>query len=301
MTYLQEDDQPRSRTRPADHRLEALSSILALEAARWPDVIRFRGRHLGAELLLLEEIQSWVEALSQREGTSLYVTVALPREACPEPGSATDDRAMEALRSNLATAIPAAVEVRTLQFPAAGSRTATRSTPVRARGVLDELRKLADGLKDAFGWSQPEAVAFVLAGATPAVRPGTATVGFSPWLDRPKRITIELSGWATLDDLLMLFRWARRQTFLGQRLRYRRYKPVGQVHAELGVFLAATPELSWRDRQERWNADRPTDAYQDPRNFRRDASAAYQRITGRPWRRPREAEVDPQDPTTEGR
>lgn len=281
--------------------MEALSSILALEAARWPDVIRFRGRHLGGKLLLLEEIQPWVEALSQREGPSLYLTVALPREACPEQGSATDDRAMEALRSSLDTATVEGVEVRNLQYPAATAKATTRSKPVRARGVLDELRKLADGLKDTFGWSQPEAVAFILAGATPAVRPGTATVGFSPWLDRPKRITIELSGWATLDDLLMLFRWARRQTFLGQRVRYRRYKPVGQVHAELGVFLASTPELSWRARQERWNAERPADAYRHPSNFRRDASAAYQRITGRPWRRPRKAEVDPQDPTTEGR
>ena len=301
MKQITEDDQPRSRTRRADHRLEALSRILAVEAARWPDVIRFRERHFGDKPLLLEEIQPWVEALVQSEGASRYLTVALPLEDCPEPGSVTDDRVMEALRSNFDAATPQELDVRIVQFPAAGAKTATRSASVRARGVLDEIRKLADRLKDAFGWSQPEAVAFVLAGNTPAVRPGTATVGFSPWLDRPKRITIELSGWATVDDLLELFRWARHQTFLGHRVRYRRYKPVSRVHAELAEFLAATPELSWRARQERWNAERPADAYASPPNFRRDAVSAYRRITGRPWRRPRKEEIDPQDQSVKGR
>jgi len=60
-------------------------------------------------------------------------------------------------------------------------------------------------------------------------------------------------------------------------------RPLSEKHLTLAVF-SVEEEGSWQVLWEKWNAKYPRWRYKEKRTFARDAKAAYQRVTGLPWK-----------------
>src|SRR5690606_8144389 len=70
-----------TRTVPPDERLRYLADILAVEAARLPEVVRFRETYLGGRLLPFEEVEDWIKRTQAADGPgSVWYTIALRRD-----------------------------------------------------------------------------------------------------------------------------------------------------------------------------------------------------------------------------
>ena len=65
-----------SRTVPPDERLRYLAKILGIEAARLPEVIRFRKTYLGGRLLAFDEVEEWIKRTAAADGPgSIWFTI----------------------------------------------------------------------------------------------------------------------------------------------------------------------------------------------------------------------------------
>lgn len=281
-------------------RLLVLTEIAAAEAAQNASVLRFRENVLRGQLLDPEDVNAWIRDRAAEDGTAQLITLELP------PGTkAMPEDWRQIVGENLSRTALVSIETPTLEFPITEADVPNNlnapvagalysSVSIRWDGVLGQLKRVAEELSRDFHWKERDAVGFILTGQAPNSPTANITLHCAPPYDQPTRIVVELSPQTKVEEVKKLFQILRRQTPFGPSERFRRFRPLTKKRRELAVFLARTPSLSWGERMVLWNKEHEKWEYReinrkgepDPRNFRRDALAAYRRATGRRWRPP---------------
>jgi len=270
--------EPREVRLPPDRRLIALSEILAAEASRLPEVLRFRQEVLGGQLIPLEQVPSWIEQKAKEDGRGTHrVEIPLP------PGYELPDT-MDVLPPEWLRGLADTIEkhglriycgfrLDTLSYPGPPGEAWARAIPVRHDGVLGRLKTIARQLCRRYpAWQEAQAVAFVLSGVIPVIPKGRLRYNFH--MHMPATITMTLDPRLSKDEVASLYARHRRKLFEGQD------KPMSEKHLKLAVFLAENPSGTWAERMSKWNACYPQWTYENYRTFCRDALAAYGRVRG---------------------
>lgn len=270
-----------TKTVPPDERLRYLADILAVEAARLPEVVRFREKYLGGRLLAFEEVEDWIKRTLEADGPgSVWFTIALRTDQVVK-GDGPFPRLRDVLNS--LARLPdreldrfVSSKSREILEYAVPTDPYVRRVPIQHDGVLYRLKQVAHFLEGQYGWSEAHGVVFTLTGLTPPIPKARVTTSVS--LVRPHgRITLELDPRLSSDEVRDLYARARNEVFKG------RDRPMSKKHLELALFLVKNPNHTWREMCELWNKEYPEWAYSVWQNFSRDARAAYRRLTGRDW------------------
>ncbi len=143
-------------------------------------------------------------------------------------------------------------------------------------GVLDDLRLLASRVAREAGWTEEEAVRFILTGSAPVI----------PLVDtqdrRGNRVTLSLHPSVTPSELATAYGAMRRERGLSQRR-------LSDKHASLAAFVERRPKLggseTWAVRMKAWNTEHSRLQrdwrYTRHTNFARDSSQAQRRMEER--------------------
>lgn len=264
---------------PFADRQRALSHIVALEAAREPEVVAFRADVLGDTLLDWEAVEDWIVEQDRRDGPSTPLISGLPTP----PGtsvSPTRDGLMVEPPFTVGPVLPRGITVGhvTLAYVVPGDPW-TRAIPVTAGGVLDRLRRLSARLADKYGWPAAAATVFVLTGRQPLVASIRHTVRWRFPLTSMTRIVLEIDPATPPAEVDRAYRQVRR-SIVGRRPRV-----MSRKHLALAVFAAehSAPQ-SLKQRMAAWNAAYPEWAYTTVTNFGRDLKSAERRLMRPPYR-----------------
>ncbi|MER3401404.1 MAG: hypothetical protein C4313_09855 [Thermoflexus sp.] len=266
---------------PPDERLLYLSEILAVEAARLPEVVRFREKYLGGRLLAFKDVEAWIHQTKQADGPgSRWYTIALRADHTlkhngPFPRLRDLLQTLSALPDSELDRFISEVSTEFLNY-AVPDDNWQRTIPIQHDGVLYHLKQVARLLERTYGWQESQAVVFTLTGVIPLIpkaRIRTPLVYFRPH----DRIKLELDPRLSADEVRDLYAKARNKVFKG------RDRPMSKKHLELALFLVQNPNHTWREMAALWNEKHPEWAYTVWQNFSRDARAAYRRLTGRKW------------------
>ena len=270
-----------------DARLDALAEILALDAARLREVREAREDLLGGVLLKPQEVPRWVDEQDAREGEV-------------DEGAILHDPRPDGQKSG--------------------------KLLVKPGGTLDRLRLLVKRLTSAYGWDEPDAVSFVLAGTTPQLKRASVAIRYRSPYPTQSRIVIEADPRTPPREVTRLYSEAR------LRLRKGADRPMKPKQLALAVFVARemnkfalvgvnvsylssvaedqrfritvhstlTDDLKpndappgWRELMERWNRTYPDWAYETAapvQHFANDARVAWKRVTGCRWTPTKDAE-----------
>lgn len=270
---------PKEEKVPPDQRLLALSEILALQAARRPDVQAFRREVLGNRLIPIEEIPAWVRSRAEQGGQwvrLVTVTVAVPPDAIPKPLT-TESLAPVVQRFVQSGAIVGfgPLSLPTLAFP---SGDAVERIPIAHGGTLWRLKQLAEALQRAYrGWDEAQAVALVLSGATPLLP--RATVGLSWNKATGSRIQLDVDARMSSAEVARIYgRW-RSFVFRGADM------PIEEKARHLAVFGEQHRDSgkTWRELMALWNQQHPQWAFHVPAHFAANVARAWQQVTGEKW------------------
>jgi hypothetical protein len=243
---------------------EAISQLLARQAARDPAVLDFRERVLGNKLLTREAVGPWIQSIAKTEGSTVWLSVPLD-----------DGTAIEFTKDFQVSISPpirqarAALSHKILKYQVAGDEW-TSAVTVRAGSRLDTLRHLSEALSKRFQWQKDQATVFVLTGLIPLVPRITMTVGAAGG-----RIRLDISPHATPREVADTYRRIRGK-MLGNG---KRIKPITHEKALLATFrLTKADDETWSDFQRRWNRAHPEYKYSPTRTkaFQRDAERAMQ-------------------------
>ena len=249
----------------------ALSRLLALEAAREPEVVRFRETYLGGKVLAWEEIESWIKGQADADGEhSLYIEVVVPPETQVKPTASGLMLESDVPASELQT--EGGVKARFLEHGVRDGKWVKR-TPVRAGGVLDELRRLCERLAKSYTWTTDQACVFLLTGIDPymvGVRLQTEVQSEHP---AASRVTM------VIDPVVAPLEVLERYSELRQKLLKGTYRPLQEKHLKLAVFAAERrPPAKWSEVMQAWNEAHPEQAYAKETIFARDCTAAQNRL-----------------------
>lgn len=267
---------PMTKTKksPTWDRTYALAETVALLAAEDDDVKRFRAQVLGGVLIPWADLESWIsKVLVEEDGPTGYITVALP------PGTTIDTTA-----EGHKVASPPLTEFRhgirretpLLTYARPGDRWVKVVTPVIG-GKLDWLKRLSKSLR-LYGWSEAQAVIFVICGVPPLIEPivvrqaGLAMRNRMP-ITWGRRITMEIDPTSTPAQVEAAYRHARNDMGL------KNYRGMERKHLELATFYSKSDEkTTWRGLMKEWNNLFPQWRYSQESNFRRDAGRAQLRL-----------------------
>lgn len=279
-------DQPRGRRRslpkeetlPPDERLLALCEVLAIQAARRPDVQAFRAEILGGQLIPREEIPAWLERQAANDGEPtmlLTVTAAVTKDALPPIGARFQEQLAAAQRAVTAgQPVRYREEAPAIVYPTKDG--AMQVTPVAFGGALWRLKNLAQSLAKEYGWQEAQAVAFVLSGSVPLTSRGRVQLKFTK---SGPRIVLEVDPRLSRTEVARIYgRW-RSRVFRGAD------KPIERKAGRLAVFAEQYRDsgLSWRELMALWNRQQPAWQYRETVVFARDCQVAWQRVTGQKW------------------
>lgn len=267
-------------------RAAAFSALLAADAAQEPAVRRFREAALGHRLLTPTEAWAFVRS----PALAWFSAARLRRRGVPLIGHEVADqqRATETLpdgrrRWHLAVRLadppttlegwaPAPHPVPTLAYPAEDRWVA--HTVVAPGSVLDELRRVVEGLVEGYPWPPAAATWYVLTGAAPWVAPIR--------VERRRRIArryarsevaLIVESWVPAAEVVAAYRSVQRQLLGGDN------RPLGRRALALARFLAGQPpDLRWRELMERWNAAYPAWRFDSYRRFAEAAARAERAI-----------------------
>jgi hypothetical protein len=269
--------------RVGQERIWALSQLVARHAATDPDVVAFRERYLSDGLIPRADVEEWINAQATQDGERTSdVTFTIPPGTTIEWNGPT-------VRFN-----PSIAEVvdgirfsgRTIAYSVPGD-TGVRRCAVKANGVLDLLSKLGESVGAAFAWQPAQAVVHILTGVTPLIAAATITVPVRVHHDSAvgwaRRIKLDVDPAATSSEVLAAFEQARAEYRVGDR------RSMSAKHLRLAAYAGAEhADKPWAERHRLWNRQFPDWTYPHQSNFRRDATAAQQRLLD-PWSRPSSA------------
>jgi hypothetical protein len=200
-------------------RAEALAEVAATLCDNHPEVQRFRRMYLPGRLLTDEEARSFLNERGGPQGTDKAV-----RRTAPNPKWSLHPYAKR------------------------------YAAPFNMR----ELLGLSDKLSKAYGWSEGDALWFVLTGYIPPIRPLTVELYINTsttWPSRAyepfiPRITVTAHAWVQAQEVEQVFRDAQRQLFRGD-------VPPQKNERRLEVVKFVARRMRERDGEtweERWKA-----------------------------------------------
>jgi hypothetical protein len=212
----------------------ALSSLLALEAAQRRDVRSFRAAALQNRLIPLSGVGKWIDR--QREAEKSLT------EWASDHGAAA-----------------------VLEYPGKGVLIVKRPD-IHKGGLLEQLYRISVLLAHSYGWQRAQAVAFILTGGLPEIRPIEIRLHQNFTYPRLSRIVIEADPSLGPRQILRVYREARR------KLIHSRSRSIAARSAELIVFYTEHWDqgLSWREQMILWNKkyrQRPAYRFKAETNF----------------------------------
>jgi hypothetical protein len=244
----------------------ALSLLLAEQADARPDVAEFRCKHLAGRFLEIGAVQGWVlqKAANEIPATRWAVDVPIPDSSTcqwnADLGKYTA-RVHEEIQFG-------SLEFKNLRYPKPDCHVG--GVRVRPGGTLWSLYGLAAALAHDFGWSEAEAVMFILTGDAPPSEPAKCSF-FRSRIPCLSRIILTVDPALSPRQVQSLYRTIRAEALRG------RYRNLTQKHALLAAFTAsARGKLSEQMRE--WNAQYPRWKYKAVTIFGRDSKAARDRL-----------------------
>ena len=253
------------------HRRFALSCLLAREAAALPEVVEFRARHLGGEVLAWKDMEAWILRQAEADGRySHYIEVVIPADTVVRPTLSGLVAESPVPLAELRT--EGGVRARFLEYGVEGG-TWVKSVPVRAGGVLDELRTLSDRLARNYSWKADQGTVFTLTGVIPlmeGIRLETDVLIEHP---AASRVTLVVDPVVSPQEVFEAYAKLRERMVEGTA------RPLTEKHLKLAVFAAERrPPAKWAEVMKAWNEEYPDFAYTKETVFARDATAAQNRI-----------------------
>jgi len=274
-----------------DARARAIAELdaaraLHVRSAYGRTVDDFRRAYLRDFLAPGDPVYDWLERTSQSEGQDFtqWVTVKLPRghKWTLLPGSQDYGIVLDP-PIVLGKGKAAAEELIELTMLVPDRYTGVTQIRIVEGGVLDDLRLLSTRIAREVGWTEWEAVGFVLTGIAPAV-PLVDPQMRGPLLDAKARgggrITLSVHPSTTPRELAAAYGALRRERGLTGR-------NLSEKHTALAAFLTARPDDSatWTQQMKRWNTNMTKDhkswRYMDADHFARDAKQARRRMEER--------------------
>lgn len=258
---------------PGQERAWAVSQLVVVQARQDPDVVSFRRKYLGDELMQWGEVEAWIQDQTDRDGPrTVDITCSLPSAHV-----INDRRYGWRLDPPLTEFRSGRVSTRFLSY-AVPDNNWRRLIAVTADGVLDRLRILADSLANSYAWTAGQATTFVLTDLTPQVSTIRVTGlgvkvrhGVShPWA---RRIVLTVDPMASPEDVLRAFQGVRQEEGLS------RLRTLDPKKSRLAAFACAEHvHKPWGERLRLWNENFPEWAYLQESNFRRDALKSKRRL-----------------------
>ena len=281
------------RSPNADLRQEAVSRLLAEQAAEDESLKAFRASHLADGLLPWERVESWIERQADLDGpASTWLQAALPDESLlrgdpwpyPEPAMeiSKESPASGFTRRNLRYAVPDSVW--------------TRSVLIREGGVLDRLANLSKRLSKRYRWLDAAAAVFTLTGRIPVV--DQIKLEIHVWQDPGASSRIELHVDPTVKPAELAAHYAEAR----QRLVSPKYRTLSKKHLTLAIFSTKRPQgEKLKDQMLAWNSEHGHEwRYKEVTNFGRDVRQARHRLTEPTWFQRAIAKSDAAHPSPTG-
>jgi hypothetical protein len=262
--------------RAARSRMEALSALLAREAAQEPEVLAFREDVLKGQLIDHAQIEQWITEQGEKDGTA---SSWLSELLIPE-GTRTDfdgpaitfDPPLVIERLDPRQGDTFGVKSETLAYGAPG-KAWTQRVLVHSGGVLDHLRHLGEDLERRYNWQPAQATVFVLTGKMPLIPTIRTTRSFRGPLSGTSRIVLDIDPTVTAQEVAEQYRQVRREMIRG------RARPLSEKHSQLAFFSAGRPDGEpWVGRMAVWNDEHPEWRYEQVSNFTRDARRAERQL-----------------------
>ena len=277
-------------------REQVLATMLARLLTRACGVIAFRQEVLAGQLLSCRQLTRWIEAQARREAAvdARSTAASPPRKpldwlfAQVDPDFAPSPRGQAQLSAETRGNPSAAATPMSLLLEYRTSEGAVALISLRTGGRLGWLKRIVsgdDGVCALSGWSEPEAVSFVLCGCVPmqpraraVIRPGAYRA-----LDR---VELSLAAELSPKEVAALYRDVRP----GQRAARSRQISKKQLALALFADEARGEDRSWKALRRRWNRRYPDWRFKpggDPRarHFARSAQHAWSRVSGERWHR----------------
>ncbi len=230
----------------------AVSAMCALHARARPDVVQFRRDALGDSLVAADQVPVWIQKQVEEEP---YPPVA------SRPLVAGRRRRFRPL----------------LSYPSPSGW--AECIPV-GEGTLGWLSDLAETLVDTYGWSEPNAVGFVLTDQIPRVGMRSATHIECKWT-----VTLTIPYWTSGADVEAAYLRGRRElldTGLPE------LRPMNENSAALVLFVVQTLDTNGQPRQgwprvwQEWNERHPQWRYSDWQAL----NSRYRRLEKTVWPSP---------------
>ena len=274
----------------------AEQGIAPLTAPGFGEVLDFRERFLGGELIAQDQVVAWVERQADREGppAPAYARVPLAENdlaAFGELALAGSAEAFAAWLEGTARRIRQGHDPELPQTSASPPLALSYGLPgdraqivrIRADGALTQLKLVVTNLLAHFdGWLEEEAVAFVLAGVVPPLDKLRAKT--RPGLYRAaSRITLDCDPRTAPADVAAFYERLRRRWLKG------RDRSLKDKNLAMAGFAEEQwrPGASWDELRERWNERYPDGHalhYRQPLNqFATECRYAWERVTGELW------------------
>lgn len=249
---------------PPDSRTKTLSQILALEAARIEDVVRFRSQHLKGKLLEPGRVANWVDARASKSKTS-----KAPARKGTRENSRQGRRATEWLQYY----DPASEKI--------------QSAEIHPGSPLEDLKGIAVGLAELYqAWEEPHVVTFILDGQPPPIPLARIELKKNPLWPAASRAVLVVDP-ITLPQLPYRVLSEIKQEILPEGSK--RIKPLSEKHLALsivGEIKRGDPARPWDELMSEWNKRHPDWAYRSSSavvQFSRDCRTGWSRVAGRAW------------------
>jgi hypothetical protein len=244
------DPHERIAAHPEQTRIRAISHILAAEASRHKDVVGYRATELQERLLVLGDVDGWVQDVAGREGQPSWWLSGVPVPAAgirdERDGSVTIDHLGFTPQRGLDLHEVPSVHRRYLDYLT--PQLLLMTNPISAGGVLNRLRLLSLVLEFLYFWLPADATTYVLTGLIPY-------------------------AWRYADVL--------------QQRRGRRPQGMSDKHMELAVFVSERPlGESLALKMNAWNALHPEWRYEQTSSFGGHSQLAIRRLIGSDSERP---------------
>jgi hypothetical protein len=262
--------------RAARSRMEALSALLAREAAQEPEVLAFRQKVLKGQLIDYTEVEQWIRKQGETDGpaSSWLSDLVIPEGTRTDfDGPAlTFDPPLVIERLDPRQGDTFGIKSETLAYGTPG-KAWTQRVVVHSRGVLDHLRRLSGDLARRYGWQDAQGTIFVLTGKMPLIPTIRTTRSFRGPLSGTSRIVLDIDPTVTAQEVAEAYRQVRREMIRG------RARPLSEKHAQLARFSAERPDGEpWAGRMAAWNDENPEWRYGHVSNFTRDVRRAERQL-----------------------
>jgi hypothetical protein len=249
-------------------REQVVSVLLALQAAAHADVKAFRDQDLAGDLVPLDELGSWMREHAEDRALSIEVDVPDDTELTPDASGWTVKPPLSVRRIDP----PATFHRRSLSYVDAAGE--VRLVTTSRDGVLAQVKELALKLSTGFGWTEAQAVTFVLTDAVPLLQEVRVRVQVRS-TPAASRIILEIDPTVRKERVAAIYQ--RHRAALGG---LGRSKGIGEKNLTLARFAAEREGLNWRSKFDKWNAEYPHWRYSHLSNFNRDALVAERRLLG---------------------